>query len=71
MDNCTVCKKSKPFRHTVCKNCYYVYFCSFCKELTLKEACQGHHINVPTTNRFMEDKQFTNELMFEMEKQEE
>jgi hypothetical protein len=67
-DICSVCKKDKPFRHTICKHCYYAYFCSFCKEATLKEACPGHEINTPTTNRFMEDKQFTNDLMFEMEK---
>jgi hypothetical protein len=65
---CTVCLQKKPFRNTVCKYCYYKYHCSFCRELTLKEACPGHEINTPTTNRFMEDKAFVNEAIFSVEK---
>lgn len=66
--SCTVCNKEiRLFRHTVCKKCYYDYYCSFCKELILKKDCPGHEINTPTTNRFMSDSQFTNDLMFEME----
>ena len=65
---CKDCNSPKLFRYTVCKKCFYEKYCAFCQELTLKADCKGHFINTPTTNRFMEDKQFTNELMFELEK---
>ena len=66
---CIICEPGKPFRHGVCKKCFYEFYCAFCKQLTRKEDCKGHSVHLPTTNRFMEDSQFTNELMFEIEQQ--
>ncbi len=66
---CIICEPGKPFRYGVCKKCFYEHYCSFCKTLVRKEACPGHSVTTPTTNRFMEDRQFTNELMFEIQQQ--
>lgn len=67
MNMCKDCGEEKVFRFTVGKVCFYEKYCAFCKTLTLKEECKGHMVHLPTTNRFMEDSQFTGELMYEME----
>lgn len=69
MVKCKKCSTKKAFRFGVCKECFYPNYCAFCTELTLKAECGGHFINTPTTNRFMDDKQFVSETLFEVEQQ--
>lgn len=64
---CTECNERAVFRFTVCKECFYKIYCSFCRSLVKKEDCKGHSVVLPTTNRFMEESQFTSELMFDIE----